>query len=185
MEDFEKLLEDYLDFEQYGEKDKDLDISECKSTITESPFTQEDSISISKFVKYYLEFNCDAKDLYHSGLRELQLDYVIGIDNNFANKNYEYVKRGFLLIVIDAKKKRGTYLNPFYIKKYLERDNVDKVLSTFQKIQQIEFEKLNEYFNKYLEVSIKFEEIEKFKTLLLETHKMSKIRKLERRIKND
>ncbi|MBE6161620.1 MAG: hypothetical protein E7158_05345 [Firmicutes bacterium] len=185
MEDFEKLLEDYLDFEEYGEKDKDLDIYECKSSSTESPFTQEDSISISKFVNHYLEFDCDAKNLYHSGLRELQLDYVIGIDNNFANKNSEYVKRGFLLIVIDAKGKRGTYLNPVYIKKYLERADIAKVLSTFQKIQQIEFPKLDEYFNRYLEALMQFEEREKFKTLLLETHKMNKIRKLERRMKND
>ena len=181
MSDFEQLLNNYLDFEEfeYEEEDYDIQQKEEKRRVN-SPFTTEDSISMTKFVTAFLGYQMDCKTLYHSGLRELNLEYVIGVDNNFANKNPEYVKRGFLLIVIDGKNNRGTYLNPVYIRQYLAKDDVESVYNAFHRLQQIEFEKIQTYYEKYREAQIAYEELKKFTEILKETHKIKKVRKLER-----
>ena len=187
METFEQLLEEYLDFEFFEDKEDDFDIYEKSEILarTESPFTIDDAISITKFVTTFLGYQMDCSNLYHCGLRELGLDNVIGVDNNFANKNIEYVKKGFLIIVIDAKGKRGTYLNPVYIQKYLEKDDVEDLYNAFHKLQAIELKKINDYYEKFRQAKIAYEEIERFTQLLKETHKEGKVKRLERRYKND
>ena len=186
MESFEQLLDDYLDFEDYEFKEEDYEEEvEEKQVRTESPFTSEDAISMTKFVTAFLGYQMDCSNLYHSGLRELGLERAIGVDNNFANKNVEYVKRGFLLIVIDAKGNRGTYLNPVYIQKYLERDDVENIINTFNRLKEVEKKKAKLYYDKYMTAMVKHDEIERFIQVLREAHKEGKVRKLERRMKND
>ena len=139
MEDetFEKLLEEYLDEEEMAAKfENDLTEEEKKQrSLTDSPFTFQDTITINQFVNDFLEIPVDSKNLYHSGLKELGSSYVIGVDNTFANKNPELVYHQFLLIVLDAKYNRGTYINPRYLRKLLEKDNLEKEFKLFNKIR--------------------------------------------------
>ena len=186
MSEFAELLNEYLNFEDFGFKDEDYEKEEKESIKTASPFTIDDSISINKYVTSYLGYQMDCNNLYHCGLRELNLDYVIGVDNNFANKNPEYVKKGFLLIVIDAKGKRGTYLNPVYIFKFVnEKNDIESLYNTFHKLQEVELKKLNVYLEKYKKAKLAYDEITKFTIVLNESHKMKKVKRLERRNKND
>lgn len=186
MEDFEKLLEEYLNFEEFEvEEEENLEQSKSAGSRKESPFTVDDAISIDRFVNAFLGYQMNCSTLYHSGLRQLELDYVIGVDNGFANKNIEYVKRGFLLIVIDARGKRGTYINPVYIQKYLNKEDIEKTYKSFRRAQQIELAKIKTYYNKYLEAQMSYNELERFERLIKETHKESKIKVIEKREKHD
>ena len=185
MEDFSKLLDDYLDFEGIEYEDEIEEKKKNSTTRVESPFTDEDAISIDRFVNAFLGYQTDCSNLYHSGLRDLELDFVIGVDNNFANKNPEYVKRGYLLIVIDARNNRGTYLNPVYIQKYLNKEDILRTYYKFSRMKNIELDKLEYYYAKFLEAQRAYEELERFITILRETNKENKVRKLERRNKND
>ena len=178
---FLDLLEEYLDddiIEKKLQEDQDDNIQEKKKIQSESVFTEEDSISISRYVNDYLGIPGNCSKLYHSGLKELGCEYVMGVDNNFANKNPELVHQGYLLLVMDAKHHRGTYINPFYLLKLMNKDNVERELKAFSKKRQIELKKLSEYYKKYLEVKEEYENNTKFYSILKETHKVKQLRKM-------
>ena len=188
-EDFKEMLEQYLDYSIIEEK-KILDEEEADSlnnSKSESPFDKEEAISIDKFVNDYLGYEMNCSTLYHSGLRELGLEYVVGISNDFANDNVEYVKRGFILLVIDARGKRGTYLNPEYVKKYFEKDDIVEEYKIFSRLQEIELSKLNAFYTKYMLAKAKFDDINTFLDVLRESRSVRKLERIkkERRNKND
>ena len=91
-ESFYDLFEQYLDEEEIKSK-KELDLEEKSEDIinTDSPFTIEDTITLNDFVNNFLMIECDASNLYHSGLKDLKCQYVVGVSNDFANKNPETV----------------------------------------------------------------------------------------------
>ena len=189
-ENFLDLLNNYLDIESIEQKKKEDEeevIKEKKSIQTESVFSEENSISISRYVNEYLGIPGNCSKLYHSGLKELGCSYVMGVDNNFANKNPELVHKGYLLLVIDAKNNRGTYINPFYLRKVLEKDNVEKELKTFSKKRKIELEELDRYYRKYLELKSEYDNNTKFYNMLKETHKVKQLKKIMKKedVNND
>ena len=163
-ENFEELLDLYLDDEIIEEKKNNDELEELKEKVSvkvESVFTTEDSITIGRFVNDYLNIDGDCERLYHSGLKDLNSDYVMGVDNNYANKNPELVKQGYLLLVVDARGKRGTYVNPFYLEELLNRDEVDKEFKSISKLRINDIEKLAEYYNKYMELKTRVDNNQK------------------------
>ena len=99
-ENFYELLDQYLDVEEIeGKKklDKEQETKE-NSIFSDSPFSIEDAITLNDFVNNFLMIKSDASNLYHSGLKDLSCPYVVGVSNDFANKNPELVKQGYLLI---------------------------------------------------------------------------------------
>ena len=189
-ENFLDLLDNYLDLETIEQKkreDKEETVSNKKHIQTESVFTEEDSISIARYVNDYLGISGDCSKLYHSGLKEIGCSYVMGIDNNFANKNPELVHQGYLLLVIDSRNHRGTYVNPYYLKKMITKNDIEKELKTFSKKKQIELTKLSEYYKKYLEVKAEYDNNNKFYNLLKETHKVKQLKKIMKKedVRND
>ena len=109
----------------------------------------------------------------------------MGVDNNFANKNPELVKQGYLLLVIDARNKRGTYVNPFYLERVLEKDQVEKEFSVFSKVGLHDLEKIDEYYTKYMELLNKVENNQRFYDLLRQAHKTRHLKKIiEKRREN-
>ena len=188
-ENFLELLEQYLDNEQIESKKRnDQEEDKKQDHITsESNFNIEDTISIGRYVNDYLGIPGNCSKLYHSGLKELGCSYVMGVDNNFANKNPELVRQGYLLLVIDARGNRGTYINPYYLQKLMTKDNIEKELKAFSKKKQIELTKLSEYYRKYLEVKAEYDNNNKFYNVLRETHKVKQLKKLMKKedVKND
>ena len=164
---------------------KEDEHDENKKYLTDSPFNIENSISIGKFVNEYLNIQGDCKDLYHSGLKELGSNYVMGVDNNFANKNPELVKQGYLLLVIDARNKRGTYVNPFYLERILAKEEVERELDVFSKAGVHDLEKVVEYYNKYMELLNRVETNQKFYNLLRQAHKTKHLNKLLEKRRED
>ena len=134
QENFLELLEEYLNDEEIEMKKRlDQENDDEKKITTNSPFRVEDTISISRFANEYLEITGNCSNLYHSGLKDLGCKYLVGVDNNFANKNPELVYKGYLLLVVDAHHDRGTYINPYYIKEFLKNSNIEKEYNIFIK----------------------------------------------------
>lgn len=162
-ENFYELVEQYLDLDMIGEKsDSDETYNKSSFSLCESPFCHEDAISINDFVNNFLNIHADAKKLYHCGLKQLNCPYVIGVSNDFANKNPEYVKLGFLLIVIDANNNRGTYLNPIYLNQILYIEELREELKKNNSKEYIILKSrldTNEKFYKILETQKKLQKI--------------------------
>ena len=180
-ESFMELLEQYIDEDEIKSKiDADIEdeIKEKTKTSTNSVFTIDDAITIDRFVHDYLNIQGDCSKLYHSGLKELESEYVMGVDNNFANKNPELVRDGYLLLVIDAKNNRGTYINPFYLQKILNKDEVEKEFSVLSKKRITDLEKLDEYYLKYMDLQQQISNNQKFYKVLEEAHKVKHYKRL-------
>ena len=187
-ENFIELLDLYLDEEEIeATKESDLmdEQREQLKNFSDSNFTVEDTITISRFVNDYLEIPGDCSKLYHSGLKDLGSDLVMGVDNNFANKNPELVKQGYLLLVIDSRNKRGTYVNPLYLERILEKEEVENELNVFSKVGLHDLEKLTEYYNKYLELLNRVETNQRFYNLLRQAHKTKHLNKLLKKRRED
>ena len=123
---------------------------------------------------------CDASNLYHSGLKDLKCPYVVGVSNDFANKNPETVKQGFLLIVTDCRKKRGTYVNPIYLRKILDKSNVEKEYQLFLKKSLNDLKKLEKFYSEYIILKDIVDTNKEFYKLLEEQRKLKKIKDIRR-----
>ena len=188
-ENFADLLEEYLDEEEIELKKREDDSELVQEKIqiqTESNFTKDDCILIDRYVNEFLgiPISGDYSNLLHCGLKDLDCEYVMGVDNNFANKNPELVHQGYLLLVIDAHNKRGTYINPFYLKKYISKD-AERELEAFSKKRVQDLKKLDILYNEYQLLVEQVKNNEKFYNLIVETHKRRQLRELEMRENDD
>ena len=176
-ENFCDLLEQYLNDQEIEEKRK-MDEEECEKEVvisSDSPFTLEDTITINDYVNNFLNIKSDASNLMHCGLKDLKCPYVVGISNDFANKNPELVKQGFLLIVTDCRRKRGTYINPVYLRKILEKSDVEREFELFSRQRLHDLEKITSYYSEYLLLKEKVEVNQTFYNLLEEQNKVKKL----------
>lgn len=194
-ENFSDLLEDYLDEEQMNLKyveDEKEDVSKeeiKKGKIT--PFGIENTISMQEYTKHYLGLPENYETLLHCGLKVLHCPYVVGVDNRFANKNPELVYQGFLLLVLDFKQRRGTYINPIYLKQMITNQD-EKSLRALEKQHVYDLQQLQLYFEKYQYIKEQILRKQAFMDLLSSLHKNKKVEEikkfdlyLERKKKND
>lgn len=182
-ENFIELLEAYLDEEEIkSKKNSDISMGEGYNELcgrNSSPFSVENAISIHEFITHYLGMKGDYQKLLHCGLKELNCPYVVGVDNRFANRNPELIYRGYLLIVLDYKKRRGTYINPIYLKEILENQN-EKDLKIFLRKQLHELSELENYFKTYNCLLERVENSRQFLELLIKLHKEKQLDEIKR-----
>lgn len=218
-EDFMSMLDDYMDEEeiqQIVEEDEKEDRKQKRNShSTESKFPETIAISIKDYVENYLgiatipsveivertkykkgkkvstkkttRVNYDT--LWHHGLKEIGSPLVIGVDNEYANKNPDKVYGGELLLVIDAKGNRGTYVNPAFIRQLIESEDIELELKKLRRTGVKQLEDLEEYIRTCLELQIKYDSTvdqnKKTLAVLRETHKMNKYKELKKEIKHD
>ena len=218
-EDFMSMLDDYMDEEeiqQIVEEDEKEDRKQKRNShSTESKFPETIAISIKDYVENYLgiatipsveivertkyrkgkkvstkkttRVNYDT--LWHHGLKEIGSPLVIGVDNEYANKNPDKVYGGELLLVIDAKGNRGTYVNPAFIRQLIESEDIELELKKLRKTGVKQLEDLEEYIRTCLDLQIKYDSTvdqnKKTLAVLRETHKMDKYKELKKEIKHD
>ena len=202
---------------QQIEADEKEDRNERKKSghSTESKFPETIAISIKDYVEHYLgiasipsveiiehtkykkgkkvktktttRINYDT--LWHHGLKEIGSPLVIGVDNEYANKNPDKVYSGELLLVIDSKGNRGTYVNPTFIRQLIESENVEHELKKLRKTGVHQLDELEEYIRACVDLQVKLDAAEKQtkKTLevLKDTHKMKKFKELKKELKKN
>lgn len=181
-EKFCDLLEEYLNEEEISikkEQDEEFFLNSNENTKKKaSPFGLENTISIQEYATQYLGFKGNYETLLHCGLKELKCPYVVGVDNRFANKNPELVYKGFLLLVLDYKKRRGTYINPIYLRKMITRFD-ERALLLLQRQRIHDLEKLQLLFAQYECLKEQVEKNQAFLELLRKLHKNEKLEELE------
>jgi len=218
-EDFMSMLDDYMDpeeIQQIVEQDEKEDKKQKRSGhSTESKFPETIAISIKDYVEHYLgiatipsveivektkyrkgkkvktttttRVNYDT--LWHHGLKEIGSPLVIGVDNDYANKNPDKVYSGELLLVIDAKGNRGTYVNPAFIRQLIESEDIELELKKLRKTGIHQLDELEDYIRACVDLQLKYEttrkQNEKTLEVLKDNHKMRKYRELKKELKKD
>lgn len=138
-----------------------------------------DAITIGKFVNNYLGANdVDCKNLRHIGLRSFGNPLVVGVSNEFADKNPEYVKTGSILIVIDSRGDRGSYINPELLIKVTDKENIKNIEKIIRKAKIFDLRELGQFFSKISGLFQELENIERYEELIAETGKEKEIKKL-------
>jgi len=184
------LYEQYMNEEEINEiieEDEKASKKEEKKnkSHTESKFPTEISISIADYVNNYLGISSDCSNLWHQGLKDIGSNFVFGVSNDFANKNPERVYKGELLLVVDTKGNRGTYINPKYLQELIHKDDVEKELSTLRKTGVRDLQLLADYLDECVRLQAQIETNRKFEQLLYETHKLKKFKELKKEINHD
>ncbi len=162
MENFEEMLEHYLDEKSIKEK-INLDTTVEEDAASNKKSTSNNflnTITISDFVKYYLGTDHDCKDLKHKGLKSFNNPYVVGISNEFAVKNPDCIRRQEILVVIDSYGNPGTYINPNLLKNL---ENMEEYKSVLRILSSIRVESLAEIallYSEYMKINNKIEELE-------------------------
>lgn len=182
-EEFTSLLEEYLDEDMIRmkrEEDEALLGSESeKEGKHASPFGIENTISIDEYATHYLGLPGNYEMMLHCGLKDLKCPYVVGLDNRFANKNPELVYKGFLLLVMDYKRRRGTYVNPIYLKRVVTRLD-EKALEVMERVRVHDFLKAQFLYQQYCCLEEQIKKNQAFMDLLKRLHKMEKVEELQR-----
>ena len=154
MEKFEDLLEKYLDEEEIEEKKK-IDGLDSENEIKKSKYKHKFpcTIAIREFVNEYLETEHDCTNLRHIGLKSFENPYVIGISNDFASKNMEYVFRNEILIVVDSHNDPAAYINPFLIKQIETMEQLKYTLNILKKIRLHNLSNIKQLYDEFDKVN--------------------------------
>lgn len=161
MEDFSKMLEDYLDYNEIKKKieDDELEQSEIKNNKTANKF--QNTITIQEFVNYYLGTEHSCKNLRHQGLKSFNNPYVIGISNDFATKNPDCIIRNEILVVIDDYGNPGSYINPNLLRKIKTMEECKHLIKILQKVRIYRLENINKLYTEYMILQNKISDLEK------------------------
>lgn len=192
MSDEEKtimeLYEQYLDegtIESIKEEDEAEERASGMKLIRKSDnnnykYDNEDAISIGKYISYFLGLEIyNTSKITHAELKKFQSPYVVTVDNEFADQHPDRVKRGELLIVIDGRGNRGTYINPNSIKQFLNHGDISQAIRTFQKKGIQDLEELDKYWSKCILIQSELDTNQSFLELLMETNKMKRINEIK------
>ena len=139
-----------------------------------------DAITMKRFVNDYLGtsgVSCD--NLRHVGLKSFENPLVIGIDNKIVDKNPEYVKTGKVLIVIDSKGDRGSYINPNLLIDLADKDDLINMKKNLEKIRIKDLRELSKLYNRISKIYEDLSNIQKEEQLLLEVGKSGAVKKLK------
>lgn len=153
MNEFEKLLDAYLDDDLLYEK-YSLDVEEIKKEQPKTGIRLEgiDEISIYEFVNDYLGIKNNCYTLSHKILKSFDSPYVVGLPNEFVYKHFDSFKKREILVVRDTEGNLGTYLNPKLLKNVEEYKNLKYKIDTFRKYRIQSLENISKIYKKYNEV---------------------------------
>ena len=137
-EDFGKLFEKYMtgSLEKYYSDFDYIDSPTIKKKRVE--FEDGQYIEMNNFIEEYLPGFVDCsrhvKGLTHATLKKLTAGNLIGIDNDFAFYNPQYLKNKYLIVVCDYNGDFGTYLNHKLLDEYIKagtaREDIKKMSKT-------------------------------------------------------
>lgn len=141
----------------------------------------EDAITIKKFVNNYLgTMDVDCENLRHIGLKSFCNPLVVGVSNNFADKNPDYVKTGDILIVIDSRGDRGSYINPNLLRKLTDEENIANIEELIKNAKIFDLRELGQFFTRIGLLFQELENIEKYEELIEEAGKEKEVKRLSK-----
>ena len=186
-ENFKDLLDQYWNDEEVNEKlnndliEEEEEQQENNPVIydsrIDSPFNVADEISINDFINEYLKIKGDYTKFRHYELRNMDCPYVIGVANEYADNNPDFVKKKkYLLIVIDRNGNRGTYVNPVIAHEFFDYDyeEAEKI------INNPEHEHVDEFISELRRIKAEYKAYQEFFNILRETKKITKFKKIEK-----
>lgn len=140
-----------------------------------------DTISIDKFVNSYLgAMEVDCKNLRHIGLKSFNNPYVVGLSNDLARKNPEYIKTGEILLVLDSRGDLGAYINPELLKKVTDRKTRKSVKSKIKHLHVNNLEELGEFFEKINVLLREIKTVEEYEEFLYIVGKENVVENIEK-----
>ena len=113
----------------------------------------KDAISIRTFLSQYLGIESSCIKLRHCDLKGFHSPLVVGVSNEYADKNPDLVKEGFLIIVLDCKNNRGTYINPRFLKTLVASKDIRERIEELESIKSKTFEDFKVLFDKTNELT--------------------------------
>jgi len=113
----------------------------------------KDTITIKEFLLQYLGIDEPCLRLRHCDLKEFRSPLVVGVSNEYADKNPDLVKEGFLILVLDCKNNRGTYVNPRFLKALVASKGIREKIEELEKMRSKTFEDFKILFDKATELT--------------------------------
>ena len=136
MKDLTKRKEDG---KKLGKKNEKIFKALSKKARKEHPVDRSLCINMNEFVRNYLGNVVNATRWRHCDLKSLEYQYVIGISNDFARENIGYVKRGYILLVLDCGGNLAAYINPKILEAYVNSSEYDVPITETEIENRISF----------------------------------------------
>ena len=159
---------------------------------TESVFTEDDTITLGKFVNNYLGIRIDCSNLYHEGLKDLldayqinsmitPADLLFPLPNRVADEHPKLVYDGYVLIVIDNKNKgvRKDYVNPNILKAILRKGEVEARKKELTRVGIRDLDFLHEYIYEFNAVCQELSSIELYEQIVDSVKRHTKLEGLK------
>jgi len=108
-----------------------------------------EGMPINRFIEVFFETRHDCRKLKHQGLKSFNNPYIIGVSNDIALKNPDFVARSEIIVVIDDYGNMGSYLNPDHIKKLTELESCKYQLKEIEKITLHNFSNVKDVYEKF------------------------------------
>lgn len=124
---------------------------------------EKDTISIRYFVNNYLETDHDCHNLRHCGLKSFGNPFVVGVSNDLAFRNIDFIKEKSVLVVKDCKGDLASYINPILLKRVVKLGQIEDQIQVLEKERVTSLENLETF---YQNVITRFELLSKERSLL-------------------
>lgn len=168
QENFEELLEQYIDEEEIEKKKKleeeeELEEKKKSTNYRDLKLLKGYAITMAEFLRDYIKMDItelETNNLTHKNLKDLTHDnpFVIGISNDYVDID-EIIKRDYL-VVIDCFGNVGSYLNPCHLRDITRLELVEKELKILEKSRIVILEKVAEHYFKFKNVSDEYNYLE-------------------------
>ena len=119
----------------------------------------KDTISIKQFLFQYLNINSSCIRLRHCDLKQFESPLVVTVSNDYADKNPDLIKEGFLILVLDCKKDKATFINPKCIRTLVQARTIRERLLELEKTKVYTFEDYKVLFDLANELEDEFSKL--------------------------
>ena len=150
------------------------------SSKNNSRYQKSDTITMGEFWHNYLGMpEHDCSNLRHMGLKSMEIPYVVGVSNDFADSNPDLVLTGDILIVMDSRNHKGTYINPKILLKLENKEELIEAQRLLYKIRIHELKNLTTHYGEIVRINYELDKITEYEEMLTYLGKEKTIRRMQ------